>query len=403
MKIYYEKYGCSLNQAETMEIVESMLERGNVLVNAPEAADLIIIGTCVVIKHTENFMLRRIDELSKLNKRMIVYGCLPSVKSANINKENLIMLRPGEVPIFDGMVLQPIYVPSLENTLTIPIAQGCTGHCTYCISKLARGRLKSYEPEKILEKFKMGIRKGFKEIRLSALDTASYGLDINTNLAELLNLLTEVEGDFKIRVGMMEPSNTLKILPELIKSFRSEKVFKFFHIPFQSANDRVLSLMGREYGAEDFKKIVRQIRDSFDHFTFSTDVIVGFPGEDENTFAETVALVKEVRPDILNITRYSPREGTLAYKLKPVKSIVAKEWSMKLTEMHREISTERNKELLGSFKKVLVTEKGKMDFLARTDGYRPVILKNVLLNSYYKVKIKDYSAFYLYGEVVQEV
>jgi len=400
VKIYYEKYGCSLNQAETMEIVESMLERGNALVNAPEAADLIIIGTCVVIKHTENFMLRRIDELSKLNKRMIVCGCLPSVKSANINKKNLLMVRPGEVPIFDGMALTPRDVPSLENTLTIPIAQGCTGHCTYCISKLARGRLKSYEPEKILEKFKMGIRKGFKEIRLSALDTASYGLDINTNLAELLNLLTDVEGDFKIRVGMMEPSNTLKILPELINSFRSEKVFKFFHIPFQSANDRVLSLMGREYGAEDFKKIVRQIRDSFDHFTFSTDVIVGFPGEDENTFAETVALVREIRPDILNITRYSPREGTHAYKLKPVKSMIAKEWSMKLTEMHREISTERNKELLGSFKKVLVTEKGKMNFLARTDGYRPVILKNVLLNSYYHVKINDYSAFYLYGEVI---
>jgi len=401
VKLYYEKYGCSLNQAETMEIVESMLENGHELVSNPENADIIIIGTCVVIKHTENYMLRRIEELSKFNKKMVVYGCLPSIKNLTLNNKNISTIKPGEIPLINGIVHQPINVPSFESTLTIPIAQGCTGHCTYCISKLARGRLRSYEPEKILEKFKMGVKKGFKEIRLSALDTAAYGLDISTNLAELLNKLSNVDGDFKIRVGMMEPSNTLKILPELIESFKNDKIFKFFHIPFQSANERILGLMGREYTSKEFKGIVENIRKNFEHYTFSTDVIVGFPGEDEDSFFETVSLVKDIRPDILNITRYSPREGTMAFKLKPVKSTISKEWSLKLTEMHRKISTERNMELLSSIKRVLVTEKGKMDYLARTEGYRPVILKNVSINNYYDVKIVGYSAFYLYGEILE--
>ncbi|MGC8672767.1 MAG: tRNA (N(6)-L-threonylcarbamoyladenosine(37)-C(2))-methylthiotransferase [Thermoplasmata archaeon] len=401
MKLYYEKYGCSLNQGETMEIVESMLENGHELVSTPENADIIIIGTCVVIKHTENYMLRRIEELSKFNKKMVVYGCLPSIKNLTLNNKNISTIKPGEVPLINGIAYQPKDVPAFENTLTIPIAQGCTGHCTYCISKLARGRLRSYEPDKILEKFKMGVKKGFKEIRLSALDTASYGLDISTNLAELLNILSNVDGDFKIRVGMMEPSNTLKILPDLIESFKTDKIFKFFHVPFQSANDRILGLMGREYTSKEFKGIVENIRKNFEHYTFSTDVIVGFPGEDEDSFSETVSLVKNIRPDILNITRYSPREGTMAFKLKPVKSTISKEWSLKLTEMHRKISIERNMELLSSIKRVLVTEKGKMDYLARTDGYRPVILKNVSINNYYDVKIVGYSAFYLYGEIFE--
>jgi len=401
MCIRDRKYGCSLNQAETMEIVESMLENGHELVSNPENADIIIIGTCVVIKHTENYMLRRIEELSKFNKKMVVYGCLPSIKNLTLNNKNISTIKPGEIPLINGIVHQPINVPSFESTLTIPIAQGCTGHCTYCISKLARGRLRSYEPEKILEKFKMGVKKGFKEIRLSALDTAAYGLDISTNLAELLNKLSNVDGDFKIRVGMMEPSNTLKILPELIESFKNDKIFKFFHIPFQSANERILGLMGREYTSKEFKGIVENIRKNFEHYTFSTDVIVGFPGEDEDSFFETVSLVKDIRPDILNITRYSPREGTIAFKLKPVKSTISKEWSLKLTEMHRKISTERNMELLSSIKRVLVTEKGKMDYLARTEGYRPVILKNVSINNYYDVKIVGYSAFYLYGEILE--
>jgi len=396
VKIYYEKYGCSLNQAETLELVESMLGKGNELAESPEKADVIVIGTCVVIKHTENYMLRRINELSSFNKKMIIYGCLPAIKSNILKNKDFILIKPSSV--YNKINVQKF--PMFENTLTIPIAQGCTGHCSYCISRLARGKLKSYDPDKILEKFKDGLEKGYKEIRLSALDTAAYGLDINTNLAELLNALSDVEGEYMIRVGMMEPSNALRILPDLIESFKSEKIFKFFHVPFQSADDRILQLMGREYTAENFKKIINEVRKNFEHYTFSTDVIVGFPGEDENSFNQTVSMVNEIRPDILNITRYSPREGTYAFRLRPVPSKIAKDWSLKLTEIHRSISLERNKELLNSIKRVLVTEKGKRDFLARTDGYRPVVLKNVFLNNFYMTKITDYSAFYLYGEII---
>ncbi|MFP3318006.1 MAG: tRNA (N(6)-L-threonylcarbamoyladenosine(37)-C(2))-methylthiotransferase [Thermoplasmata archaeon] len=395
MNIYYERYGCTLNQAETEYFVQEFIDSGYNLVESPENADLIIIGTCVVIKHTENHMVSRIRDLYSKNKKIIVAGCLPAA-------------RPELLKDFHGVELftprqfnlDNFKNPCLENYVSIPIAQGCNGHCTYCISKIARGALKSYKEEKIIEKVKDAVKKGVKEIRLTALDTVAYGRDINTDLPSLLNKIEEIEGDFKVRVGMMEPSNTIEIIDDLIQSFKSKKIFKFFHIPFQSGDDKILKAMGRDYSAFDFLKIVEKIKSNFDHYTLSTDVIVGFPGEDEDTFNSTVNVALRSEPDIMNITRYSPREGTLAFYLKPVKSAIAKEWSKRLTELHREISEKRNSILVGKFMDILVTEKGKLGYLGRTEGYRPVIIENGEINNHYYVKIESYTPYYLVGKRV---
>ncbi len=404
MKIYYEKYGCALNQAETMHIVQGFIDSGYEITEKPEEADKIIIGTCVVIKHTENQMLRRIEELEKLGKDLIVYGCLPGAREDILNKFNVTKIKArdfdGKINI-NGLSIYTENIPLIENTVTIPIAQGCTGHCTYCISKLSRGNLKSYDEELILEKVRNAVKKGFREIRLSALDTASYGMDKGKTLADLLEKITNLEGDFRIRVGMMEPKNTLRIIDDLLEVYKNEKIFKFFHIPVQSGDDRILEVMGREYGSEDFIKIYDKIKNVFKHFTLSTDIIVGFPGEDDTAFENTIKIIEKARPDILNITRFSPREGTLAYKMKQIPSIIAKERSKMLTDIHYNISLERNRELLGLDFDVIVTEKGKRNFLGRTDGYRPVVLKNGEIGKHYRVKITEAKPFYLYGEILQ--
>lgn len=397
MKIYYEKYGCTLNQAETEHVVQNYLDSGGVLVNSPGEADLIILGTCVVIKHTENHMVSRIMELSKLNKRMIIYGCLPAARGEILCKmKHVNSILPKE---FTLNISNPLFV----NHVSIPIAQGCTGHCTYCISKLARGTLKSYREEIIVEKVKEAVKRGIKEIRLTALDAAAYGKDIKTNLQSLLERINNLEGDFRIRVGMMEPSNVLDILDDLLESFKSEKIFKFFHIPVQSGDDSVLRLMGRDYSVDDFIHIVDTIRKNFQHYTLSTDIIVGFPGENEYTFRKTYELARATMPDIMNITRYSPREGTVAFAWKPVKSYISKDWSKKLTDLHREISEKRNAELRGKKFIALVTEKGKQGYMARTDGYRPVIIEDAELNTFYTIEIISTTPYYLIGNVVSPI
>ncbi len=387
-----------------MHIVQGFIDSGYEITEKPEEADKIIIGTCVVIKHTENQMLKRIVELEKLGKDLIVYGCLPGAREDLLKKFNVTKIKArdfdGKINI-NGLSVNTENIPLIENTVTIPIAQGCTGHCTYCISKLSRGNLKSYDEEVIIEKVRNAVKKGFREIRLSALDTASYGMDKGKTLADLLEKITGLEGDFRIRVGMMEPKNTLRIIDDLLEVYKNEKIFKFFHIPVQSGDDRILEIMGREYNSEDFIKIYDKIKNEFKHFTLSTDIIVGFPGEDDTAFENTIKIVEKTRPDILNITRFSPREGTIAYKMKQIPSITAKERSKVLTDIHYNISLERNRELLGLDFDVIVTEKGKRNFLGRTDGYRPVILKNGEIGKHYRVKITDAEPFYLYGEILQ--
>ncbi len=393
MNIYYEKYGCTLNQAETEHIVQGFMMNGNRIVERPEEADLIIIGTCVVIKHTENHMISRIRELYGKNKRLLIYGCLPASRG-----ELLKDFRGIEVLTPRNFKPQNYSLPGFESYVSIPIAQGCTGHCTYCISKLARGNLKSYPKEFILERLKEAVKRGVKEIRLTALDTAAYGKDIGYDLPSLLNEIDEIEGDFMVRVGMMEPSNTLEILDDLIESFKSDRIFKFFHIPLQSGDDSILRSMGREYTSNDFISIVERIRGEFSHYTLSTDVIVGFPGENDEAFERTYDAVNKSKPDIMNITRYSPREGTRAYGLKLVKSSLAKEWSKRLTDLHRKISEERNSLLLGEKMDIIVTEKGKSGFLGRTKGYRPVVIDDAELNKHYMVEIVSTTPYYLIGK-----
>ncbi|MGC8610842.1 MAG: tRNA (N(6)-L-threonylcarbamoyladenosine(37)-C(2))-methylthiotransferase [Thermoplasmata archaeon] len=403
MKIYFEKYGCSLNQAETVEILENYLDRGYTLTEYPEDADRILIGTCVVIQHTENHMVKRVEELSRYNKPVIVYGCLPTVREDRIkNIKNVYPLKIGEKNTIDFELNPNHNIYNIESTYTIPIAQGCNGYCTYCISRLSRGYIKSKEIDYILERVKIAISRGFKEIRISALDAAAYGIDINSNLAILLNKINEIDGDFMIRVGMMEPSNLLRIKDELLKSFLiNKKTFKFFHIPIQSGSERVLKLMNRKYSIQDIKNLIDEIRSKFENYTFSTDIITGFPGEDDESFEETVRLVEYVKPDILNITRYSPRPNTPAYRLKMPRSIDSKNRSSYLTDLHRDISLKRNEILVGKEFQVLVTEKGKEGYLARTTFYRPVILNDAKIGAWYNVYIKDTTPYYLIGQIIK--
>jgi MiaB-like tRNA modifying enzyme len=390
-----------MNKAETTNINEAIKKNGYEQAVDPREADIILIGTCVVIQHTENHMLKRIEELKKYNKKLVISGCLPAVKKDL--STDFITITPKDLISklkLLNMDLDLDIINNVDGPIAIPIAQGCLGKCTYCITKLARGYLKSYSEKEILRKVEMTVSLNHKEIRITAQNTAAYGKDIGSTLPELLKKIVEIDGEYRIRVGMMEPKETMTILNPLIEVYKNKKIFKFIHLPVQSGDDGILNNMQREYLVADFYKIVSKIKEQFEHITFSTDVIVGYPTETEESFENTVKLIKNTSPDILNITRFSPRPMTAAYDLKPILQRKVKEWSRILTNLHFKISEKNNQKLIGSVHNALVTELGKRYYLARSEGYRPIILKDVKINTFYNVEITDAKNVYLIGKVI---
>ncbi|MGC8562497.1 MAG: MiaB/RimO family radical SAM methylthiotransferase [Thermoplasmata archaeon] len=387
MKFYLENYGCTLNQAQGAMIANFLISQGNQLVDDVKSADSVLLSTCVVIKHTEDRMLRRIQEIKSEGKEVLVSGCLTNIPVNDVKRIDFSYSR-GRLPILK------------EGNLSvgIPIAEGCDGGCTFCISRIARGRLNSFSQNEILDSIREMVGKGAKEIRLTALDTGSYGNDTSTTLPQLIEEVTKIEGDFSIRIGMMEPENAGSIIDDLLEVMKSEKVYKFLHIPFQSGDPLILRKMGRQYKIEKFIEVAEKFRNAYPEGMLSTDVIVGFPYESIKGLRATVDVIKKVKPEILNITRYSPRPGTAAYSWKEPPTNQTAQWSRILTDIHRDISEKSLERFVGKETDVRLMEAGKNGtFIGRDRNYHPVILKKGRLGEVRRVKIIDSSEFYLIG------
>jgi threonylcarbamoyladenosine tRNA methylthiotransferase CDKAL1 len=180
---------------------------------------------------------------------------------------------------------------------------------------MARGHLRSLHLAELREQTEMMLQKGIKELQVTGQDTAAYGKDIGTDLSTLVYSLAAIPGDFRIRVGMMNPDTLGGIIDQYIPVWNGPKVFKFLHLPVQSGSDALLESMGRRYSIRDFLGLVDSFRRSCPKMTLSTDVIVGFPGESDDDHLMTKELLESVRPDIVNITRFSPRPGTKAFSM----------------------------------------------------------------------------------------
>jgi MiaB-like tRNA modifying enzyme len=284
----------------------------------------------------------------------------------------------------------------------VPIAEGCLGNCSYCITKAARGRLKSFAGEKIVSHVKSALSEGVKEIWLTAQDTGAYGLDIKVSLPELLGEIVKIPGDFKVRVGMMNPNHILKFTEDLLAVFASEKIYKFLHLPVQSGSNRILKDMGRKYAAEDFREIACKFRKKLGT-TLSTDIIVGYPTETEEEFKQTLQLIEETQPDIVNISRFWPRPGTKAACLKQHPGWLTKKRSRQANEVFKKIGLMQNKKWVGWRGNALVSEKNKDgSYTARNQEYKPIIVKSNknLMGKTIKVVVKKATYYDLRGELV---
>ncbi len=402
VKVYVEAYGCTQNYGEARLMQEALLGSGHTITTAEADADAHVLVTCTVVETTERKMARRMAELAGYEKPFVVAGCMAAAQRDRVQsivpRAKLLPPRkwPQIVELLGAGTVCGDQAAEVESTsygwrdAIVPIAQGCAGRCTYCITRVARGRVASYGIDSIVGQVRRHVERGVREIKLTGQDTAAYGLDTGTNLAALLRSVAEIPGEFRVRVGMADPLTVDPIQEELVAAYGSDKVFKFLHLPVQSGDDAILESMRRQYTVSQFEEIVCRFRRAFPEITLSTDVIVGFPGESEEQFEATMELIRRVRPDIVNVTRFSPRDGTPAATMPgQIVGWKVKERSRRLTRLRFQIARETNERFIGREASVLVTEPGKPGtVLARTPEYRQVVLREpAAIGEFLRVKI----------------
>ena len=420
VKIAIKTQGCSHNYADSEQMAGLLQQAGHELVEESEA-ELVLFNTCTVKSPTENQFLKDLKQVQQTNKKIIIGGCIPQadptkfkefsvigtrqldnvveVVNKTLNNEVIQLLQRNEKP--------SLLMPTIRRhplIQTIPISLGCLNSCTFCKTKLARGHLSSYAPELIIDKVRRTTSEGVKEIWLTSQDTGCYGFDIGTNSAKLLKELCKIEKDFRIRFGMGNPNHFVKITDELINAYKHDKVFKFLHIPVQAGNDDVLTAMHREYRAADFVKVINQFRKAIHDITISTDIICGFPTETAEQFEDTIQLLERTRPDIVNVSRYWSRSGTVASRMKQIQGSEIKRRSRIMTDVCDQLSLDGNLKWLGWTGKALVDELGKNNtYIARNHAYKQIIIKTkneLKLGTWVDVKIIDVGIVDLKGEMI---
>ncbi|MDT8357428.1 MAG: tRNA (N(6)-L-threonylcarbamoyladenosine(37)-C(2))-methylthiotransferase [Methanomicrobiaceae archaeon] len=392
--IHVESYGCTYNHADTQKIIEIAESQGCRQVPAEEA-ETIIINTCTVVASTERAMLRRL--LTFAGRDLIVTGCMAKIQPDLIRTvASPCILLPEELSCQSGRI-GGMVGPAVG---AVQVGCGCLGHCTYCITKCARGELRSNPPDKICAEVERLALAGACEIQLTGQDVSAYGHDSGTNLAALLGAIDEIPGDFSVRVGMMNPATILPVLDDLAEAFAaSKKVFRFVHIPVQSGSDRVLAAMGRGYCASDFTAIVDAFKRQIPDLRVSTDFIAGFPTETGEDFALSIDLLRRTTPTKVNITRFSSRTGTAAASLPDLPDRIKKERSRALTRAANALYDTMHAARIGRIIPVMVTEERiRGTVVARDASYHPVVIRERLpLRTPCMVEITGHSRHYLLG------
>ena len=427
MHVFVKSYGCSANLADSEVLTGCLAKAGYKLADSASEADVVIYNTCAVKGPTENRAITVLKRAPK-SKKLIVAGCLPLINFERLSREVhfdgvvgpaagaeiadvVSRVVAGEkVVALEGALSAkpPLSLPQLRSNpvvSVVPVSYGCLGSCAYCCVVSARGRLRSYTVNEVAERVRRDLAAGAKEFWVTSQDMACYGRDIGANLAVLLKALGDLEGGFRVRVGMMTPNLVRDMLADLLEVFRSAKVFKFVHLPVQSGDDGVLRGMNRFYSVQEFRAVVDAFRGVFPEVTVATDVICGFPGETREAFANTLKLIAEVKPDIVNVSKFFARPGTAAAEMRDgvVEPAEIKRRSSEAAKLVKQVSLERNKRWVGWTGEILVDEKGKVagSWIGRNFAYKPVTLKSSanLLGETLRVKVVKAFSTHLSGTV----
>jgi MiaB-like tRNA modifying enzyme len=372
--VYIETYGCRYNFGDTAKLVEILRHHGGTVVENPDEAEAVIVNTCTVVGPSERRMLRRLAGFR--DKDLYVTGCMPNIQ------------RDAIFAICSPTIIHPDTIHDLYRSVgsvakgsigIVQLAQGCAGSCTYCITRFARGPLKSIPADEIHKQVWAFVTAGAYEIQLTAQDVSSWGMDTGDSLPELLVALDRIPGNHRIRVGMMNPATVKRQTGDLIDAFAGEHIFKFIHLPVQSGSDTVLARMGRGYTVAEFREIVRSFRERYPKITVATDMIVGFCGETEADFSASLDLIRQVKPAKVNVTRYSRRPFTPLAREKDYPDHVKKDRSRTMNAVAEEMYTAVNAEQIGKTVPFMVTETlRKGSVMARSPEYTGIVIRENL-------------------------
>ncbi|MFX1569226.1 MAG: tRNA (N(6)-L-threonylcarbamoyladenosine(37)-C(2))-methylthiotransferase [Promethearchaeota archaeon] len=430
---YIETYGCTSNKADSY-IISNVLMKAGYIETTLKNAQFIIINTCGVKEQTENKIKARLENLHNLyhrssDKHIIIAGCLPHIapnyidvikkvipsfaaiidlniidnipeilQEIKIRKKNLIIKSNSSVDKAD------YYIDHAPGKITgiIPISEGCLGSCTYCCVKNARGKLNCFNPEQIVQNVRYQLEQGIKQIYLTSQDCSTYSSN-GTNLSDLVEKIVKLDYKFFLRIGMINPSFLPENTNQLISIFNKKKVYQFLHIPIQSGSNDVLKRMQRKYIISDIIDNLDFLRKKFKNLTISTDIICGFPGETEYEFYRTINFIKWLKPEILNISKFTPRPGTKAKEMEQLNSKTIKKRSIRLSQVFRKSLIDINKTWEGWVGEVLVLHEGAEPNQAfgRNFAYKNVFIDNFNdeFGRFVNVKIEKADGFNLFGKV----
>ncbi len=390
--------GCAANFGDGEKIARIFANDYRVVFGMPKEATngetekpaAFVLNVCTVKGNASALKLLREAMSTAPEAKLFVTGCAPKDFREDVarisNKVTFTSLKelqardshtPAAATLSD--LGERNDIPLRESPLVgiVNIEEGCLDACAYCSTRLVKGRLYSYPVADIVQQVKSLVADGCVEIQLTGQDCGCYGFDTGTNLAELVQrILDEVPGDYKIRLGMGNPRHMLRYADKLLKCFNDERVYKFIHLPVQSGSEDILKAMNRKHSAQDYIDLAEAFN-RIPQFTLSTDLIVGFPGESERDFQDTLAILEKTRPTVCNITRFVPRPNTPAYNMTgAVPDSIKHERSAALAEAFQQIAAQNNSRWVGTTESVVIEKNGyrKGTYIARNAAYRPVAI-----------------------------
>ena len=371
-----------------------------------DAPDAIYLNVCTVKGNAGALKLLRTAFEMYPDVSLFITGCAPKDFREEAMKvtDKVVFTSLKEIVTLEQGEATPGTLRESPFVGIVNIEEGCLDACAFCSTHLVKGRLKSYAPEGIIEQVKRLVADGCSEIQLTGQDCACYGFDIGTNLASLVqSILVHVPGNYKIRLGMGNPRHVCGYADALLECFQDNRVYKFMHVPVQSGSNRILKTMNRRHTASEFRRLASEFNKRFPLATLSTDLIVGYPGETESDFRETLRQLEETRPTVCNITRFVARPGTAAARMEAdaglrIPDSVKHERSAILAEAFQKIARENNSLWVGKTCDVVVEKAGHRagTSIARNEAYRPVALVgDIPAGTRLSVRITDAEAFAL--------
>ena len=431
---FVDTYGCQQNEADSEQIRGILETCGYGFTDTAEGADLVVINTCAIREHAAQRVFGNVGALVHTKRRhegqkIFICGCMmgkPEISERMKNSyrhvdgifsphhlwelpEHLyrVLIRHRKVyAVADsaGVIAEGLPVVRTNRLKAwVSIMYGCNNFCSYCIVPYVRGRERSRRPEDVLEECRSLIAQGYKDLTLLGQNVNSYGKDLGlgVDFADLLEQVAQLDGEFTVRFMTSHPKDASRKLFDVMAA--NDKIARQFHLPFQSGNDRILKAMNRHYDSAQYRALIDYGRSVMPEIVFTSDVIVGFPGETEAEFEDTLRLVEDVRYDALFTFIYSPRPGTPAAELPdPTPKEEKSARFERLLALQNRISEEKHKEYIGRTLRVLIDGREDDCLTARTDGGRLVRLQTAdetRIGQFAQARITDATTWSLIGEL----